>query len=178
MLVERAEENPDLVRHDVDAGHEIGLHGIDHTALPLSGQPIEELLRKGKRRLGAVIGQEPTWFRPPFGSQTLNSYRATRRAGLDVVVWGPQGADWERPCPDEIAANIARSTRAGDIVLLHDGLSPQPPADPPVATLDRAAVLDRTISTLSAAGLGCTSLGALVRTGRARRSVWFRPPPG
>jgi peptidoglycan/xylan/chitin deacetylase (PgdA/CDA1 family) len=176
MLVERAEAHPDLVHRVVDAGHEIGLHGIDHTALPRCPHPIEGVLAEGMARLESVSGRRPVWFRPPFGSQTLGSYQATRRVGLDVVVWGAEGADWELCDPGEIAARIAGVAHAGDIVLLHDGLSPEPPPGHPVATLDRAAAVAATVSRLATAGLGCTSLGDLVASGRPRRSVWFRPP--
>lgn len=177
MLVERAEAHPDLVRRVVAAGHEVGLHGLDHTALPRCSRPVEEVLREGKARLEALCGEPIFWFRPPFGSQSIRTYLATRRAGLEVVVWGPEGADWELTAPGPIAARIAQRTHAGDIVLLHDGLSPEPPSDHPVAQLDRAAVIGATIVELSASGLGCVSLGDLVRSGRPCRSVWFRPAP-
>lgn len=177
MLVERAESYPELVRHVVDAGHEIGLHGVDHTALPLARRPVEEIVGEGRSRLEAVSGRTLRWYRPPFGAQTLGTYRATRRTGLDVVVWGPEGADWEASPPCEIAGRLAGQSGAGDIVLLHDGLCPEPPPGDPVASLDRAAVLDATIAALARAGLGCASVGALVEEGRVRRSVWFRPPP-
>ncbi len=178
MLVERAEAQPDLVRRVRDAGNEIGLHGLDHTALPLARRPVEEVVGEGRSRLEAVSGRPLRWYRPPFGAQTLGTYRATRRTGLDVVVWGPEGADWEASPPGEVAGRLARRAHAGDIVLLHDGLCPEPPPDDPVASLDRAAVTDATISALAKAGLGCVSLGELAGSGRIRRSVWFRPPPG
>ena len=177
MLVERAEARPDLVRRVVDAGHEIGLHGVDHSPLPLARRPIERVLAEGRARLESLSGQPLVWFRPPFGIQSPGSYRATRRVGLEVVVWGPEGADWELSTPGPIAARLTRATRAGDIVLLHDGLSPEPPPGHPVAQLDRAAVVDATVAGLAGAGLSCVTVGDLVQTGRPRRSVWFRPSP-
>lgn len=177
MLVDRAESRPDLVRRVVAEGHDIGLHGVDHTAFTDLGHHIDDVLADGRDRLETLTGSTIHWLRPPFGSQSLQSFHAARRAGLDVVVWGVDGADWENPEPSGIAQRIATTARAGDIVLLHDGLCPEPQPGQPVSSLDRAEAIDRTITELAAVGLECRALAELIRTGRPYRTVWFRPSP-
>lgn len=177
VLVEAAEAEPDLTRLIVARGHEIGLHGIDHTALAGIGRPVDALVHEGRDRLEAVCARRARWFRPPFGSQDLGSFRAVRRAGLDPVVWGPQGADWACADPHTIATSIADEARRGDIVLLHDGLQPAPGPDDPAAGLDRAATLDATLTELARHGLAAAALADVIATGRIGRSVWFRPAP-
>ncbi len=177
MLVERAEAVPVLVDHVIAGGHEIGLHGIDHTPLTDIGSSATEVLFEARRRLEAITGRAVRWYRPPFGSQSLGTFRAAGRVGLDVVVWGPEGDDWATVRPDAIAARIVTRTRRGDIVLLHDGMEPEPAPGHPSGSADRAAAVDATISALRVAGLDCVSLGELSRSGRVRRSVWFRPSP-
>jgi peptidoglycan/xylan/chitin deacetylase (PgdA/CDA1 family) len=65
VLVDRAAEHPDLLRRIAAEGHEIGLHGEDHTRL--TTLPIREALRRirrGKRRLEELTGRPVTLFRP------------------------------------------------------------------------------------------------------------------
>jgi peptidoglycan/xylan/chitin deacetylase (PgdA/CDA1 family) len=177
VLVDRAERHPRLVRRAAREGHEIGLHGIDHEPLTDAGPGLDQLLREGRERLEDVCGQQIRWLRPPFGSQSLASFRAATRAGLDVVMWGSHGSDWEVAEPAVVALRVAASATKGDIVLLHDGLCPSPPPDDPLHRLDRAEVMDRTVAALDAKGLAVTSVGDLLANGRPRRSVWFRPAP-
>lgn len=173
MLVEPAATHPGLVRRVVEAGHEVGLHGADHTPLTRVQDP-EAVLGRARARLETLTGRPVRWFRPPYGTQDLGTFTAARRAGLEVVVWGPDGADWTPTTPTAVAERIRATTRAGDIVLLHDGRADPQPERPRV---DPAATVERTILGLETVGLGCTSLGALTRTGRIRRTVWFRPAP-
>jgi len=109
QLVYRAEQHPDLVRRVVAAGHEVALHGIDHTRLTtLPAADVARLVAAGKRRLEAVAGRPVRLFRPAYGSQTLRTYAAARRAGLDVVVWGPYAEDWR-----DGSAAVTRALLAG-----------------------------------------------------------------
>jgi peptidoglycan/xylan/chitin deacetylase (PgdA/CDA1 family) len=176
QLVYRAERHPEVVRRVLAAGHEVALHGIDHTRL--TGLPTIEVgrrLAEGKRRLAAVAGRPVRLFRPAYGSQTLRSYAATRRAGLDVVVWGPSTADWRDGRPAEIAGRALDSVVPGAIVLLHDGFE-VPPGDPtPPPTFDRGDVTRALLAGLADRGYRACSVGELLAIGRPHRTAWFRP---
>src|SRR5919107_5789297 len=72
VLAERAEAHPDLVRRIAAEGHDVGLHGEDHTRL--SALPARQALtriRRGRRRLAAVLGRPVTLYRPADGAQGL-----------------------------------------------------------------------------------------------------------
>src|SRR5215210_9112284 len=57
-LVDRAADYPDLIRRVAADGHEIGLHGEDHTRLTnLTFREALRRIRRGKRRLEELIGQ-------------------------------------------------------------------------------------------------------------------------
>ncbi|HVX19514.1 MAG TPA: polysaccharide deacetylase family protein [Acidimicrobiales bacterium] len=174
LLVPAAERNADLVARMVAEGHDVGLHGMTHGRLSDPRYPVEEHLGQGKQRLERLVGEAVHWFRPPYGAQTLHSYRAARRIGLDVVVWGPHGTDWEHAAWQDVAAQVVGQARPGSIVLLHDGLMPPPPLDHPVWGLDRARAVRATLDGLTALGLSSVTLSELVSTGSPRPTAWFR----
>ncbi|GAB3265793.1 polysaccharide deacetylase family protein [Kineosporia babensis] len=121
VMVEQAEKYPDLVRRIIAEGHEIALHGIDHTRL--SSLPIKEavaLIRDGKSRLERITGRKVLLFRPTYGAQTIGQYLATRALGMDVVVWSAWARDWDGSDAATIAERAIGSLHQGGIVLLHD----------------------------------------------------------
>ena len=174
FLADRAEAFPDLVRRVVACGHEVGLHGADHRRLTeVPRREVPAHLRDGCHRLAAVTGSQPSWFRPPFGAQSLSTYVAARRAGLDVVVWSADAADWLDDPAEEIAARAQR-VEAGGILLLHERAGPEPGGPPLSLGFDPVEVARLTIEGLRGRGLEPVPVGELV-AGGARRTVWFRP---
>lgn len=176
VLVDRAESHPDLVARLVDEGHEVGLHGLDHSPLTTKrGREIGDCLRRGRSRLETLTRRPVTLFRPPFGSQSLRSYAATRRAGLRVVVWGPHAEDWADRSPEQVAATALGATGPGDILLLHDGFAPHPDDPQSVPALDKAAALDILLGGLESKGYQSTTVSGLLAGRRVARIAWFRP---
>src|SRR4030088_90194 len=79
VLVNRALRYPKLLAEVVSAGHEIGLHGMDHRRLTrLSGPEVRRGLAEGVARLGGFVGGAVRWFRPPYGAQTPSVWRGLR----------------------------------------------------------------------------------------------------
>jgi peptidoglycan/xylan/chitin deacetylase (PgdA/CDA1 family) len=174
FLAGHAEALPDLARRVVAEGHEVGLHGADHRRLTtLAPRAVAAHIRDGRDRLAAVTGSQPVWFRPPFGAQSLRTYVAARRAGLDVVVWSADGADWLDDPAEEIAARAQR-VEAGGILLLHERAGPEPGERQVSLRFDPVEVADRVVEGLRRRGLEPVPVGELV-AGGARRTVWFRP---
>jgi peptidoglycan/xylan/chitin deacetylase (PgdA/CDA1 family) len=69
MLVDRAEAHPELVSETVGAGHEVGLHGLDHTRLTtLPPTEVYRRLRDGRDRLSRLVGAPIRLFRAPHGA--------------------------------------------------------------------------------------------------------------
>lgn len=71
IVGEEAEQHPDLVREIVAGGHEVGLHGWQHTPLPELG-PVRfrEHVRRGRHRLAELGGRPVVGFRAPTASVT------------------------------------------------------------------------------------------------------------
>ncbi|HET6953720.1 MAG TPA: polysaccharide deacetylase family protein [Acidimicrobiales bacterium] len=180
MLVDRAERHPGVVRRVVDAGHEVGLHGPDHRRLTTAGGDrgeVRRALAAARARLEALAGVPVRWFRPPFGSQSVGTYLATRRAGLVPVVWTAEGEDWVDQPAARVADRVMERLRPGGIVLLHDGLAgdPREPETPDPLRDVRGEIVGHVLANLAAHDLRGTTIGDLVAGGRPHRSAWFRP---
>jgi peptidoglycan/xylan/chitin deacetylase (PgdA/CDA1 family) len=176
VLVEQAEADPDGVRRILDGGHEVGLHGLDHTRLTtMTATGARAHIAEGRARLEAVVERPVTLFRPPYGSQTPATFAAARRCGLRVVVWTCDAEDWIDHEPERIAELALARIRPGGTLLLHDGFVSDPSDPLPEPAFDRAAALDRVLDGLDERGLRARSVGELLALGRPRRTAWFRP---
>jgi peptidoglycan/xylan/chitin deacetylase (PgdA/CDA1 family) len=174
LLTMRTRRHPSIVADLVAAGHEIALHGDDHTRLTtLPVREVSRRIRGARAELEDTSGVGVRWFRPPFGAQSLATYAATRLAGLDVVVWGPHAEDWVDGTVEQVTSRALTKVRAEDILLLHDGL--EVPTGEAAPTFDRTAVFRRLLDGLAVQGLEPDALGPLAEVGRIRRTVWYRP---
>lgn len=174
MIVEEAELYPDVVRYVVEAGHEVGLHGINHERL--AGRPSSEIvsaLRSGRRRLEAVTGESVSWYRPTYGAQDWRLRIGAKRAGMEVAVWSCWGRDWLDDDVESIAARGLRQVSDGGVLLLHDGHldSDVPPSPRP--SHDKGELTSLTLQGISARGLRACTLSELVQGRRVRRVLWL-----
>jgi peptidoglycan/xylan/chitin deacetylase (PgdA/CDA1 family) len=181
LLAGRAARYPEITLSIRNAGHEIGLHGDDHS--PLVGRSSRgkfRHIRTGKQRLEAIQRERVRLSRPPYGWQDVRAFLAARSAGLQVVGWGPQGDDWLDISPDEVVERIAEHLDPGSIVLLHDRVEPTPfrPDERPGERLDRAQVVDELCRHARSFDLRSVPVGTLLRTGRPIRQPWFWRPVG
>ncbi|MGH3794042.1 MAG: polysaccharide deacetylase family protein [Pseudonocardiaceae bacterium] len=177
VLVRRAQRYPALLNEIVAAGHEIGLHGIDHRRLTrVDRDEVRRDLADGHAQLQDLLGARVRWFRPPYGAQTPSVWRSVRRQGLEPVLWGPCAWDW-LPRPEaQLAAQALRGLDRGTVLLAHDGfaLSQDGAADVPVPRIDRADLVRRITDGMAERGLaGCSLTEALVH-GTPRLVPWFR----
>jgi peptidoglycan/xylan/chitin deacetylase (PgdA/CDA1 family) len=176
QLVYRAEAYPELVSRIVAAGHEVALHGIDHTRLTgLTAAEVTRRLVGGKHRLEQVAGRPVRLFRPAYGSQTVRTYLAARRAGLDVVVWGPTAEDWRDGTPAEVAGRALAGVAPGEVVLLHDAFEVPPGDRTPEPTFDRGEVTRALLAGLRESGYTASGVSTLLAGRRTWRTAWYRP---
>lgn len=124
-----ASRHPDIVRRIHAEGHLIGNHTYDHPALGLFRGPAywRRQIERTDQLIADLVGIRPNLFRPPVGIKTLFSARAGRRHA--VVTWSRRAFDGVATSPQTIVARLERSA-PGDILLLHDGVSPQSRRDP------------------------------------------------
>jgi peptidoglycan/xylan/chitin deacetylase (PgdA/CDA1 family) len=179
MLAQRAELLPETLALVRDAGHEIALHGDDHSPLiGCSTWDKFQKIRTGKRRLEGLVGHRIVHFRPPYGLQDARAFVAARSAGLEVIGWNADGSDWLDLTPTQVADKAAGGIRKGSILLLHDRTEPSPDDSSrvPASDLDRAEVVDELLTKASDRGVRMVSLGQLLTAGSPVRRPWFWQP--
>jgi peptidoglycan/xylan/chitin deacetylase (PgdA/CDA1 family) len=148
---------PDLVRRMDAEGHLVGNHSFDHHLLGLTGRYRywADEIRQTDQAIADVIGKRPAMFRPPMGIKHWHLMNAAADAGHAVVTWSRRALDGVAVDPARILARLVAPARAGDVMLLHDGVNPH------LKPQDRAgtvAAVRPLISSLKERGLTPTRL--------------------
>ncbi|MDP9347361.1 MAG: polysaccharide deacetylase family protein [Actinomycetota bacterium] len=122
LVGEQVERHPALAAEIVAAGHGIGVHGQRHRNLLRIGprQTVDDL-RRAHRRIADATGQEPLFYRPPYGVLSAAALATARRWGWETVLWARWGRDWRpRATAAGIAAEATDALQGGEVILLHD----------------------------------------------------------
>jgi peptidoglycan/xylan/chitin deacetylase (PgdA/CDA1 family) len=122
MLGSMVERHPDVAAAVADAGHEVAVHGFSHRShLVRRRTHLVDDVARATDAVALATGEDPRWFRPPYGSLAVGTLSASRRAGLQTVLWTAWGRDW-RPdaTPATVVADIEKGLQPGATVLLHD----------------------------------------------------------
>jgi len=99
----------------------VGDHTWDHLDLvQLSRAEATSQIARTALAEQAATGRHTVLFRPPYGARDATVDGIARMLGLLEVVWDVSsadsaGADWQ-----QIARNVTRHLRPGDIVLMHE----------------------------------------------------------
>jgi peptidoglycan-N-acetylglucosamine deacetylase len=132
VIGRNVESAPDLVRRMYDEGHVVANHSYDHSHFGMMrmGWYWERQFTRTDGLIRDIIGQKPALFRPPMGARQGHVMSAARRHGHTVVTWSRRGFDGVTTTAERIVNRLAPSTRAGEIVVLHDGVEPHLKRDP------------------------------------------------
>jgi peptidoglycan/xylan/chitin deacetylase (PgdA/CDA1 family) len=123
-------ENSRLLRQIHEQGHIVGNHSFDHIGLGfLYGQNFwQDQIERTDRVIEQEIGIRPKLFRPPLGAKTWMIARAAR--AHTVITWNRRARDGIATRSQRILDRVLPRASAGDIIALHDGVSPQSRRDP------------------------------------------------
>lgn len=177
VLMTRVRRHPGTLREVVAEGHEVALHGWQHSRLTaVRTSEIRSRAAASRGELEDAVGQPVRWFRPPYGAQSPRTWAAIRSAGLEPVMWSASTRD-SRPGPPSAMLEAAMvGIQAGAIILCHDsqataedGAEPAPRAD-----VERGTLARELTRRLAGQGLAAVSLSsALAAGGTLRKSAWF-----
>ena len=150
-------QRPDITAALVADGHVVGNHSYLHDAVRYLDPRYPELDR-AERVFVNQAGVCPALFRPPHGTHTPFMSHVVTSRGMNLVTWDDSAQDWIEHDPQRLAANILANVRPGSIILLHDGIDGNIPADRSVVLEALPAILDG----LAAKGLTPVTLDKLL----------------
>ncbi len=133
MLGSKVEAKPGAAKRVSELGHEIGVHGYEHTHLPKAS--LKEAIREIRTTaylIAKITRKVPKVYRAAYGRLTPEAREILKKTlkektKLRHVDWSHDTLDWkkaangERLNPKEIIAK----TKPGDVVLFHDGATGQ-----------------------------------------------------
>ena len=129
--------HPKLVERMHAEGHVVGNHSHDHSHLGMFGRRTywRGQLEMTDEAILHAAGVRPALFRPPMGQKTGHMMRAASVTGHTTVTWTRRAFDGVGASPGRIVRRLAGPARAGDILMLHDGLEPHALRRDPAATV-------------------------------------------
>ena len=151
VLGNMVEKHGELFAEIVRAGHEVGIHGYEHTLVDLPRQ-VDRTARILER-----AGVRARLFRPPYGRLTAGTLASVAWRGLTTCLWSFDVDDSRRHEGKVTGRRSFDQLQAGDIVLMHD--------DNPICAAELPALLDQA----TALGLAPVRLSELL--GRSSPAV-------
>ena len=122
MLGSQARSSPALARRVAAEGHVVGSHSFSHAELTkLKPAEARDEISRGINAVAAAAGTRPVWFRPPYGAVNADVRREARGLNVKTMLWDIDTLDWTRPGTHMLYRNAVRSTKSGQVVLMHDG---------------------------------------------------------
>jgi peptidoglycan-N-acetylglucosamine deacetylase len=106
----------DTMRRILREGDEIGDHTVNHVEYPGYFQ-----IAGAAARIRSYTHFEPCLFRPPGGAVDSSVVSTAGALGMQTILWDVDPTDWANPGSGAVYSRIVSATRAGSIVLMHDG---------------------------------------------------------
>ena len=166
VLGRQAALYPEIVRRTVAEGHELALHGHDHSSLrTMSTLTAVRRIRDARHRVEDIAGVRIRTYRPPYGAYSLAQAVGIWALGLKLLIWSGDAIDWVDDDEQAIADRALASAMAGAVLLLHDdrGDSETVRSGEELPSFDRAEVLRRLLDGLDARGFSVRSSEELMR---------------
>ena len=115
----QVEKWPDMARRELDFGHTVGSHTMDHTYAE-DVHTASQLLQDREQVLAlhaAQVGPEPVLFRAPGGNYA--KYQKNR-IGWPLIQWSSSAGDTGKNTERQLARHLTANAEDGSILLLHD----------------------------------------------------------
>jgi len=121
------EKYPEVVASLAASGHELGNHLWSHGDPERQGRAeIRAEIERAADAISAAGGRRPRLVRPPYCGAPYAVARAAGRSAEDMVIVlrSVDPVDWRARTAAEIVEAVLARVKPGDIVCMHDGVSP------------------------------------------------------
>lgn len=118
-----AEKYPEIIKRQVEEGHEIGNHSYSHIDMrKATKKQIRDEFEKTQEIIYSIANIKPKLFRPPYGNYNKDVLKIISSDDVQVVLWTfyQDSKDWSNPGVDTIVNTTLSKIQNGDIILFHD----------------------------------------------------------
>ncbi|GLX69013.1 polysaccharide deacetylase family protein [Paenibacillus glycanilyticus] len=120
----RVKDHPELLTLIHKRGQTIGNHSWDHIDLKKeSPAKVESQIADVQAEVKSLIGEEPLFFRPPYGSGGDTVKETAKNHGMLFMTWSNGSLDWEQKSPgdpDKVIKNVLDQLHPGANILMHE----------------------------------------------------------
>ena len=129
IIGEKAKAYPELVKQMVDEGHTVANHTYSHPLIWgfMNQEGLEHQIDQTKAIIQKITGNEPLFFRPPFGVVNPSVVKVIEKLGLHLIGWDIRSRDGGPIKSDAIYKFVKPRIGKGSIALFHD-TNPETPA--------------------------------------------------
>lgn len=121
IIGEQAEKLPEIVKRQINEGHEIGNHMYRHQEVFQMPTPeIKKDLEHSHRVIQGITGKQIRLYRPTSGFYNERIVGVAWCFEYSVVLWSIDSKDWSGLKPRSIAKKILKTVKPGSIILFHD----------------------------------------------------------
>jgi peptidoglycan/xylan/chitin deacetylase (PgdA/CDA1 family) len=126
VLGSSVERRPAVIKALAEAGHEIGSHLWSHEDPEQQSRvALRAEMERAAGAISAAGGGRPRLVRPPYCGAPDAVARAASFGGVThIVLRSVDPVDWRAESPAEIVEAVLGKIGPGDIVCMHDGISP------------------------------------------------------
>lgn len=111
----------ELVRRIVRDGHALANHTWSHANVSAGGPAANSQLMDTQYAIQKAVGRAGCMMRPPGGAVGPGLVAWLRKHKKVGVLWDVDSNDYQLPSAAKMTSQIVSATRAGSIILLHDG---------------------------------------------------------
>ncbi|APO46568.1 xylanase deacetylase [Paenibacillus xylanexedens] len=120
----RVKSHPELLKLIHDRGQIVGNHAWDHEDLQkMSNTEAAKQVSDVQKIVKDTIGEEPQFFRPPFGSGNDALKAAVKKNGMLYMTWSNGSLDWDKSTkdkPEKVIQNVLDQLNPGSNILMHE----------------------------------------------------------
>ena len=123
VLGKYVELYPEIIKRQIDEGHEIGNHTFSHINVNKSSNKIViEEFERTQIAISSITQVEPKILRPPYGILNEKIIDFANKNDCAIILWSQtrDPKDWSNPEAKIIADTILSQVKNGDVILLHD----------------------------------------------------------
>ena len=122
LIGKHLQNNLNLAKETVRAGHEVGNHTFSHQRMwRLTDPKMNDEIKRTDDLLRNLNGAAPRFFRPPMGLFSKRVIDNIERAGYKTVVGNVYPRDPHLPGRQKILNRVLSRVINGAIIILHDG---------------------------------------------------------